>query len=106
MSIADEAEEYLRAVTAQPEPPRPSECLRCYVRRMVARNGCDGGHRWVKLWVRHRPGSRPDLLRWLEDHDGLCDCEVVMNVFRDEIPAATDQLPPHCPSSVEPAADP
>lgn len=46
MSIADEAEEYLRAVTAQPEPPRPSECLRCYVRRMVARNGCDGGHRW------------------------------------------------------------
>lgn len=29
-----------------------------------------------------------------------------MNVFRDEIPAATDQLPPHCPSSVEPAADP
>ena len=102
MSIADEAEQYLRAVTSRPEPPRDGECLRCYLRRMLPAHGCDGKHRLVKVWQRHRTEVGPGLLRWLDERDGFCDCEVVMNVFGDELADAPDP-PPLCPHVAGPA---
>ena len=93
-SIADEADDYLRTVAAEPEDPRRGECLRCYVRRMVSRRGCDGRHRWVGRWQREKPEPTPGLRSRLERRGGYCDCEVVLNVFQDYIPRPTDPIPP------------
>ena len=61
--------------------PRPSECLRCYLLRMVTEFGCDGTYRWTVRWRDMRAAQPGGMLRQLERRGGLCDCEVVLNVF-------------------------
>jgi hypothetical protein len=102
MSIGDEAERFLASLAAAGDP-EPHECLRCFVRRMVSRHGCDGGLRFVRRWQQATPGAPPTLTADLEGQGGYCDCEVVLNVFRDDIPRPTRPLA-DCPS-VHPRAD-
>jgi Protein of unknown function (DUF2695) len=97
MSIGDEAEQFLASLGPASGGPEPHECLRCYVRRMVSRHGCDGGLRIVRRWQQANPKSGPRLIANLEEQGGYCDCEVVLNVFRDEIPPPTTPLA-DCPS--------
>jgi hypothetical protein len=74
MSLGDEAEQYLRSLAAEPASPHPGECLRCYVRRMVSRHGCDNGLRWVRRWQGAAAQPHPGLIRRLERQGGYCDC--------------------------------
>jgi Protein of unknown function (DUF2695) len=97
MSIGDEAEQYLASLAQVAGAPEPHECLRCFLRRMVSRCGCDGRLRFVRRWQEANPSSPAQLVADLEERDGYCDCEVVLNVFRDEIPAPTTPLA-DCPS--------
>ena len=63
--------------------PAASECLRCYLLRMIGEFGCDGTYRWAIRW-RDGHAARPrGLLRRLGDRGGFCDCEVLLNVFPD-----------------------
>ena len=97
MSIGDEAERFLASLAREHNDPEPHECLRCFLRRAVSRRGCDGGFASVRRWQRANPGAPPDLTDQLELQGGGCDCEVVLNVFRDEIPPSTRPLD-DCPS--------
>jgi hypothetical protein len=103
MSIGDEAERFLASLAPAAGGPEPHECLRCFVRRTVSRHGCDGGLRFVRRWQQANPSASSNLIADLEDQGGYCDCEVVLNVFRDEIPPPTRPLA-DCPS-VHPRAD-
>jgi hypothetical protein len=97
MSIGDEAERFLASLAPAAGEPEPHECLRCFVRRAVSRHGCDGRLRFVRRWLQANPTAPPNLIDELEDQAGYCDCEVVLNVFRDEIPPASRPLL-DCPS--------
>ena len=87
-TVADRAEQYLKQLDARGEGPHASECLRCYVDRMVAKHGCDNSTRFTAQWLEAvaMPGRRK-LLRWFESIGGYCDCEVVMNALSDHWPA-------------------
>jgi Protein of unknown function (DUF2695) len=97
MSIGDEAEQFLASLAQAQSGPEPHECLRCFLRRAVSRRGCDGGFGSVRRWQLANPGAPPDLIDQLEIQGGGCDCEVVLNVFRDEIVPPTRPLA-DCPS--------
>jgi len=97
MSIGDEAEQFLASLAQARSGPEPHECLRCFLRRAVSRRGCDGGFGSVRRWQLANPGAPPDLIDQLELQGGGCDCEVVLNVFRDEIVPPTRPLA-DCPS--------
>ncbi|MET0916068.1 MAG: DUF2695 domain-containing protein [Jiangellaceae bacterium] len=97
MSIGDEAEQFLASLAQAQSGPEPHECLRCFLRRAVSRRGCDGGFGSVRRWQLANPGAPPDLIDQLELQGGGCDCEVVLNVFRDEIVPPTRPLA-DCPS--------
>jgi hypothetical protein len=97
MSIGDEAEQFLASLARAEDGPEPHECLRCYLRRAVSRHGCDGGLRLVRRWEQANPSAGPGLVEDLQDQGGCCDCEVVLNVFRDAIPPPTAPLA-DCPS--------
>ena len=73
MSLGDEAEQYLRSLAAESATPHAGECLRCYVRRMVSRRGCDNGMRWVRRWQGATARAHPGLIRQLERQGGYCD---------------------------------
>jgi hypothetical protein len=105
MSLGDEAEQYLRSLAVETATPHPGECLRCYVRRMVSRRGCDNGLRWVRRWQGAAARARPGLIRQLERQGGYCDCEVVFNVFRENVPAPSAPLPA-CPGEGHPPPEP
>jgi Protein of unknown function (DUF2695) len=96
MSIGDEAERYLASL-ASVAAPEAHECLRCFLRRMVSRHGCDGRLRFVRRWQQANPSAPADLAADCEEQGGYCDCEVVLNVFRDEIVPPTRPLA-DCPS--------
>jgi hypothetical protein len=97
MSIGDEAEQFLASLAQAQSGPEPHECLRCFLRRAVSRRGCDGGFGSVRRWQLANAGAPPDLIDQLEIQGGGCDCEVVLNVFRDEIVPPTRPLA-DCPS--------
>ena len=102
MSIGDEAERFLASLAQTAGGPEPQECLRCFVLRMVSRHGCDGGFRYVRSW-QQATSAPPSMFAALERDGGYCDCEVVLNVFGDEIPRPSKPLA-DCPS-VLPRAD-
>ena len=74
--------------------PGPTECLRCYLLRMITEFGCDGTYRWTICWrdvCSRQPGGQPErraltFLRRLADSGGCCDCEVLLNVYPDYPP--------------------
>lgn len=64
--------------------PRPSECLYCYLLRMIETFGCDHSMKLTQRWIDAQPRSARWVLRWAQAQGGDCDCEVVFNTFRDD----------------------
>jgi hypothetical protein len=68
--------------------PVDSECLRCFLLRMINEFGCDGTYRWTIRWRDMRAAQPGGLLRQLQLRGGCCcDCEILLNVFPDYPPA-------------------
>jgi len=77
--VENELADLARRLTA----PRPGECLRCFLLRMITEFGCDGTYRWTIRW-RDASAARPGkLLDQLARRGGCCDCEILMNVYPD-----------------------
>jgi len=74
--------------------PGERECLRCYLVRMLAAFGCNGTHRWTERWRDLRAPRATALVERLARRGGCCcDCEVILNVFRDYPEDAPEPLP-------------
>lgn len=42
---------------------------------------CDNELTLTKAWIEvNSPENANEIIRWLQDHGGYCDCEVLMNV--------------------------
>jgi hypothetical protein len=67
--------------------PGTSECLRCFLLRMITEFGCDGTYRWTIRWRDVRAAQPGGLIRQLQLRGGCCDCEILLNVFPDYPPA-------------------
>jgi hypothetical protein len=63
---------------------RPDECLYCFLNRMLETSGCDHRMRLTQKWIGVQPRSARWVIRWAETQGGYCDCEVILNVFRDD----------------------
>ena len=58
-------------------------CLFEFLEEQVAEHECDNEMRFTKAWLEvNDPGNADAILKWLGDHGGYCDCEVLMNVTR------------------------
>jgi len=79
--LSREVEAELADLADRLTAPESRECLRCYLLRMITEFGCDGTYRWTIRWRDLRAAQRGGMLRQLERRGGLCDCEVVLNVF-------------------------
>jgi hypothetical protein len=79
---------------------RQVEDLCSFVETRIAGDRCDHTYRCTRAWAAHAAVSWDDLLDFLEEHGGYCDCEVVMNLPDDcdlttkvkEAPAADGDL--------------
>jgi hypothetical protein len=78
-TIDDEAERYLRQLSAEWVRPEQGECLTCFVDRMLHRFGCDGTLRFALFFRDQRAPAAAALEQTLGDAGGYCDCEVLMN---------------------------
>jgi len=79
--VSREIETELADLSRRLTEPRPTECLRCYLLRLISEFGCDGTFRWAIRW-RDVCASQPGrLLDQLASRGGCCDCEILMNVF-------------------------
>lgn len=95
--IIDRVETDLRAHADELTRPGETECLACYVNRMVETFGCDTTLRWARRFRDLRSPRATGLERRLADLGGFCDCELFLNgiglaeqvVVRD---ADTDEL--------------
>lgn len=106
MTVADEAELYLRAVADPRSQPGEHECLVCYVGRMLDAFGCDSTLRWATRFRDLRSPTATGLVRRLGGVGGFCDCEIFVNgytlarellvrdVHTDELEAP--EQPPDC----------
>jgi hypothetical protein len=70
-----------RSLTA----PGDRECLRCYLLRMLNEFGCSGTLRWAEYWRDLRAPRAQALARRLAARGGFCDCEVILNVYPQDI---------------------
>lgn len=59
--------------------PKGSECLFCFVYRMVNLHDCNGKLRWAARWRDLRAPRATGLERRLGARGGYCDCEIFMN---------------------------
>ncbi len=80
------AEGYLANLQTTLTAPRDRECLACYVSRVVDEFGCDGSLRWSLHWRDACAPRATALADRLADRGGFCDCEVLLNVYRDRQP--------------------
>jgi hypothetical protein len=64
-----------------PAMPNPSECVPCFVDRMTRAHGCSNRLTWASLWRDQQAPRATALERRLESRGGLCDCEVLRNVY-------------------------
>ena len=69
--------------------PRGSECLFCYVYRMLNSQGCNGKLRWAGQWRDLRAPRATALERTLGSRGGYCDCEIFMNGWTPSAAIAT-----------------
>lgn len=73
------AERLLQELSAEITRPQPSECLQCYVARMLDSFGCDTTLRFA---LRYRDLTAPAavaLQARLARVGGFCDCEIFLN---------------------------
>lgn len=61
--------------------PRPSECLACYLHRMIRAGDCPGTLAWADHYRQVRARRATALTRRLEHRGACCDCEVVTLVW-------------------------
>ena len=81
MSVADEAERYLRILADPDSEPGEHECLACYVARMLTAHGCDTTLRWAQRFRDVRVPAATGLERRLGSVGGFCDCEIFLNGY-------------------------
>ncbi|HEY0949271.1 DUF2695 domain-containing protein [Nocardioides sp.] len=105
-SVAEEAERYLQILADPRSEPAPTECLACFVARMLRDFGCDTTLRWAQRFRDLRSPTATGLERRLGNVGGFCDCEIFLNGYRlrrellvrdlatDELEAPVD--PPPC----------
>jgi uncharacterized protein DUF2695 len=84
------------------------ECLYCYLTRMLDAFGCPTGtHRWTERWIAAQPRSAGWVLDWAKRNGGCCcDCEVVMNAFRWDVPTEQRRQLLRCAASCDPDNEP
>ena len=75
----------------QLKPPITNEQLKAlfdYLNNLLEKQGCDDTSRFAIAWLENNGHPTQDVIDWLEENGGYCDCEVVMNVlyemFEDE----------------------
>src|SRR4051794_31264767 len=81
MSLADEAEQYLKIVAEPGSEPAEHECLACYVARMITAHGCDTSLRWAQRFRDLRSPAATGPERRLGSVGGFCDCEIFLNGY-------------------------
>lgn len=86
LQLPEDVKKELAALGIDLTRPRPSECLFCYLWRMVEFHGCDGLF-WAKRYQELCAPKDKTLAQWLEGHGGYCDCAVTMNVVVPHYPA-------------------
>lgn len=72
------------------------ECLTCYLQRALRDFGCDNTLRWAKRWRDAEVPGASRLEHQLEEAGGFCDCEVLLNVHPNALPADESDPPPSC----------
>lgn len=82
MSVADEAEHYLKILADPDSEPEQHECLTCYVARMLDAHGCDTTLRWAQHFRDTRVPAATGLERRLGSVGGFCDCEIFLNGYQ------------------------
>jgi hypothetical protein len=84
MSLADEAELYLKMVADPGSEPGRYECVACFVSRRVEAVGCDSTHRWTQ-WFRDVKSPTATALEHRLLRIGVyCDCDLTRNGYRME----------------------
>ncbi len=82
MSVADEAELYLKMVADPGSEPGLYECLACFVSRRVHEVGCDQ----TRLWTQWFRDIKSPTATALEDRlvaiRVYCDCDLTRNGYR------------------------
>lgn len=79
MSVADEAELYLKTLADPRSEPTSRECVACYTARMLDLFGCDTTLRWARRFRDLRSPTATGLERRLGGVGGFCDCEIFLN---------------------------
>jgi len=49
------------------------------VNAQVERSGCDHTLRFTQAWISEHSQPGTEILAWLREHGGFCDCEVLSN---------------------------
>ena len=92
-NVTEALEAELAELSQHLTEPGESECLRCFLMRMISEFGCDGTHRWTARWRAARaPRARGLVIRLQQRGACCCDCEVIFNVFPDY--PQTDEILP------------
>ena len=84
MSVADEAELYLKMVSDPGSEPGIYECLACFVSRRVEAVGCDGTLMWSQWFRDVKSPTASGLEERLTRIGVYCDCYVTTNGYRME----------------------
>jgi hypothetical protein len=75
----DVLERELTILARQLTTPRSTECVFCYVDRMLEEFGCDNTLRWAVQWRGMRAPRATALEARLAQRGGYCDCEIFLN---------------------------
>ena len=99
MTLVEQLEAELRMVVEAATLPGGSECLACFVARMLEEFGCDTTLRWSQRFRELRSPTATGLERRLGGMGGFCDCEIFLNGLRLARPLLvrdvhTDELEP------------
>ncbi|MBN1093298.1 DUF2695 domain-containing protein [Blastococcus sp. TML/M2B] len=92
-------DEYLRAQQAASASRMPLDAeqlqqLLEHVDAAVLAAGCDHGLRATEAWAHAHRIDVERLREGLEEYGGFCDCEVVMNVYVEDVFTARRQQAP------------
>ena len=73
----------LEDMQEEPEEEEPPAELYGYLAHKLQHGHCDLTLKHTKEWLcANMPGHAADVLKWLEKHNVMCDCELLMNASR------------------------
>lgn len=84
MTVADEAELYLKMLADPASEPGLYECLACFVSRRVEAVGCDHTWQWVQWFRDVKSPTATALEERLRRIGVFCDCYLTRNGYRLE----------------------